>query len=120
MARVKAVLRRAEAATVDAATPPLICGDITINYATGTVTVGGKTAKLTPTEYKLLCALARYPNHVLSHDALLTRVWGSEYREESDFLKVYIKRLRDKIEEDSSNPKYIRTEWGRGYKLALC
>ena len=50
---------------------------------------------------------------------LLSRVWGSEYRGESDFLKVYIKRLRDKIEEDSSSPRYILTEWGQGYRLAV-
>ena len=74
--------------------------------------------KLTPTEYRLLCALARYPNQVLSHQTLLVRVWGGEYRGERDFIKLYIKRLRDKIEDDPTTPRYILTEWGRGYMLA--
>ncbi len=119
MARIKAVLRRVAVPLPEATALPFAGGDLTIDYATRIVTVRGKPVKLTPTEYKLLCALARYPNQVLSHPTLLVRVWGSEYRGESDFLKVYIKRLRDKIEEDSSSPRYILTEWGQGYRLAV-
>lgn len=119
MARVKAVLRRSMVSAPEATTPPFATGDLTIAYNSGQVTVRGKPVKLTPTEYRLLCALARYPNQVLTHQALLARVWGGEYRGETDFLKVYIKRLRDKIEEDPSKPRYILTEWGRGYKLAI-
>lgn len=119
MARVRAVLRRAVVPVPEASTPPFVCGDLTITYSSGQVTVKGRPVRLTPTEYRLLCALARYPNQVLSHQALLVRVWGGEYRGETDFLKVYVKRLRDKIEEDPSKPHYILTEWGRGYKLAV-
>jgi len=119
MARIKAVLRRVAVPLPEATALPFAGGDLTIDYATRIVTVRGKPVKLTPTEYKLLCALARYPNQVLSHPTLLVRVWGSEYRGESDFLKVYIKRLRDKIEEDSSSPRYILTEWGQGYRLSV-
>jgi len=119
MARIKAVLRRVAVPLPEATALPFASGDLTIDYATRIVTVRGKPVKLTPTEYRLLCALARYPNQVLSHPTLLVRVWGSEYRGESDFLKVYIKRLRDKIEEDSSSPRYILTEWGQGYRLAV-
>ena len=119
MARIKAVLRRVAVPLPEATALPFASGDLTIDYATRIVTVRGKPVKLTPTEYKLLCALARYPNQVLSHPTLLVRVWGSEYRGESDFLKVYIKRLRDKIEEDSSSPRYILTEWGQGYRLSV-
>ena len=119
MARIKAVLRRVAVPLPEATALPFVGGDLTIDYATRAVTVRGKPVKLTPTEYRLLCALARYPNQVLSHPTLLVRVWGSEYRGESDFLKVYIKRLRDKIEEDSSSPRYILTEWGQGYRLAV-
>jgi len=119
MARIKAVLRRVAVPLPEATALPFAGGDLTIDYATRIVTVRGKPVKLTPTEYRLLCALARYPNQVLSHPTLLVRVWGSEYRGESDFLKVYIKRLRDKIEEDSSSPRYILTEWGQGYRLSV-
>ena len=119
MARIKAVLRRVAVPLPEATALPFAGGDLTIDYATRIVTVRGKPVKLTPTEYRLLSALARYPNQVLSHPTLLVRVWGSEYRGESDFLKVYIKRLRDKIEEDSSSPCYILTEWGQGYRLAV-
>ena len=119
MARIKAVLRRVAVPLPEATALPFAGGDLTIDYATRIVTVRGKPVKLTPTEYRLLCALARYPNQVLSHPTLLVRVWGSEYRGESDFLKVYIKRLRDKIEEDSSSPRYILTEWGQGYRLTV-
>lgn len=119
MARIKAVLRRGAVPLPEATALPFAGGDLTIDYATRIVTVRGKPVKLTPTEYRLLSALARYPNQVLSHPTLLVRVWGSEYRGESDFLKVYIKRLRDKIEEDSSSPRYILTEWGQGYRLAV-
>ena len=119
MARIKAVLRRVAVPLPEATALPFAGGDLTIDYATRIVTVRGKPVKLTPTEFRLLCALARYPNQVLSHPTLLVRVWGSEYRGESDFLKVYIKRLRDKIEEDSSSPRYILTEWGQGYRLAV-
>jgi two-component system KDP operon response regulator KdpE len=119
MARIKAVLRRVAVPLPEATSLPFSGGDLHIDYASRAVTVRGKPVKLTPTEYRLLCALARYPNQVLSHPTLLVRVWGSEYRGESDFLKVYIKRLRDKIEEDSSSPRYVLTEWGQGYRLAV-
>ena len=119
MARIKAVLRRVAVPLPEATALPFASGDLTIDYATRTVTVRGRPVKLTPTEYRLLCALARYPNQVLSHPTLLVRVWGSEYRGESDFLKVYIKRLRDKLEDDPADPRYILTEWGQGYRLAV-
>ena len=118
MARVKAVLRRTETKPDDPSAPPLTCGDLAIDYASGKVSLRGKALKLTPTEYKLLYHLSRHPNTVISRQTLLARVWGSEYRVESDFLKVYIKRLRTKLEDDPANPRYILTEWGEGYKLA--
>jgi two-component system KDP operon response regulator KdpE len=119
MARVKAVLRRAEPPATDTARPDFRSGDLCIDYASRTVTVRSRPVKLTPTEYRLLCTLASHANQVLSHDALLVRVWGSEFRGEREFVKIYIKRLRDKIETDASQPHLILTEWGRGYKLAV-
>ncbi len=119
MARVKAVLRRAEPPTHDSSRPAFRVEDLVIDFATRTVAVRGKTVKLTPTEYRLLCTLAASPNQVLTHQALLARVWGSEFLGEREFVKIYVKRLRDKIEDDPSRPRYIVTEWGRGYKLAI-
>jgi len=119
MARMRAVLRRAEVSVPSPSTPPFVCGDLAIDYATREVLVRGKPVKLTPTEYRLLCALARDPNRVLPRQTLLVRVWGREYRGETDFVRIYIKRLRDKIEDDPSRPRYILTERGQGYRLAV-
>lgn len=113
--RIKAVLRRS--ALPVASIPPFTSGDLTIDYASGTVTVRGKPVKLTPTEYRLLCCLAGSPNQVVPRQTLLARIWGIEYHRESEFPKVYIKRLREKIEEDPSQPRHILTEVGQGYKL---
>lgn len=118
MARMKAVLRRTESPGTDSSRPDFTIGELMIQFASRTVTLQGEPVKLTPTEYRLLCALAAHPNQVLSHQALLARVWGSEFLGEREFVKVYINRLRDKIENDPSRPRYILTEWGRGYRLA--
>lgn len=118
IARIKAILRRAALPVPEESTPTFTCGNLSIEYASRTVRLRQKQVKLTPTEYRLLCALARYPNQVLSHQTLLVRVWGGEYRGERHFIKLYIKRLRDKIEDDPTTPRYILTEWGRGYMLA--
>ena len=72
---------------------------------------------LTPTEYQLLVLLVRNPGRVLSHTFLLTRVWGPECAEDRDYLKAYVKRLRQKIEPDAKNPAYIVTERGFGYRF---
>ena len=117
LARIKAVLRRAEATMPAPATPAFVSSTLTIHYDSRKVIVHGQPVKLTPTEYKLLCALARYPDQVVSREALLARVWGSEYRGETDFLKVYIRRLRTKIEENQAKPQIILTERGMGYRL---
>lgn len=118
IARVKAMLRRASLpAPEETAAPFTRCG-LTIDYGTRSVSLHGAPVKLTPTEYRLLCALARHPNTLLSRQALLSRVWGSEYLGENDLLKVYIKRLRDKLEIEPAHPRLILTEWGRGYMLS--
>jgi two-component system KDP operon response regulator KdpE len=125
MARIKAVLRRAglpvpgtEPAR-EAALSTFVCGDLSIDYGSRRVTMAGRPVQLTPTEYRLLYTLARCANRVLSGQALLARVWGSEHRGDSDFLKTYVRRLRQKIEKDPSMPNYILTERGEGYRLAV-
>jgi DNA-binding winged helix-turn-helix (wHTH) protein len=72
---------------------------------------------LTPVEYGLLYHLARNAGHVLTHDALLTKVWGDEYQGESDYLKVYISRLRAKLGEDPTHPQWIETVPRLGYRF---
>jgi len=74
--------------------------------------------KLTPIEYNLLQHLAKNAGHVISHHALLDRVWGVEYTNATDYLKVYIQRLRAKLCDNLSAPELIVTEWRVGYKLA--
>jgi two-component system KDP operon response regulator KdpE len=81
------------------------------------VIAGGKEVKLRPTEYRLLYHLVNNPGWVMSHDTLLSKVWGYEYREESQYLRLYITYLRQKIEPDPAHPRYILTERGAGYRF---
>jgi two-component system KDP operon response regulator KdpE len=77
----------------------------------------GEQIKLTPTEYKLLQALAQQAGKVIPHADLLSKVWGPEYRDESHYLRLYITYLRQKLERDPAHPKYILTEKGLGYRF---
>ena len=114
IARVKAVLRRAELLPPDRALPDLELGDLVFNFRDRRVTVAGEPVKLTPVEYKLLYHLVRNAGRLMPHDALLDRVWGAEYGHTPDHLKVFISRLRSKIERPGS-PHHIETERGVGY-----
>ncbi|HUG15616.1 MAG TPA: response regulator transcription factor [Thermomicrobiales bacterium] len=116
LARVQAVLRRSRT-TSD--TPPVVdVGGISINFAAREVTSGGEPIHLTPTEFRLLMALAMHPGRAITHTALLTEVWGPEYRDEIDYLRTYIRYLRRKLEPDPKNPRYLITVPGTGYRLA--
>lgn len=117
LARVRAALRRGGAAgtTTD---EPFQAGDLVLDYGARRVTRGGQEVKLTPTEYELLVQLARNAGKVLTHTVLLQRVWGPEYRDESDYLWAYVRRLRRKLEPDPEHPRYLLTEPGVGYRLA--
>jgi two-component system KDP operon response regulator KdpE len=119
LARVRAVLRRTRIPAQAKKQPVLSDKDLTIDFARRLVTVRGKTVKLSPTEYKLLYELASNAGRVLLHDDLLRRVWGNEYRDEVEYLRVYIRYLRQKIERDPARPVYIHTEPGVGYRFAL-
>lgn len=116
LARVRAVLRRSQAAAAQPAR--LEFGDLVIDPAAQRVVVRGQDVALTPTEYRLLLALARHPGHVIPHGSLLTDVWGSEYRDEIDYLRTYIRYLRQKIEVDPAQPRYLLTRPGLGYLLS--
>jgi two-component system KDP operon response regulator KdpE len=116
VARVKAVLRRTQRPE-EMVTTTLTCGELEINFARRIVEVRGEKVSLTRTEYALLRQLALNTNRVMLHQDLLTTVWGSEYRDDIDYLRAYIRYLRRKLEVDPSNPRYILTSPGVGYML---
>lgn len=113
VARVKAVLRRAGKKTV--AMPPLNFGGLIIDVAAREVWSDGRRAFLTPKEFELLWLLAEHPRQVFTHEALLSRLW--EDVGDRHTVTVHIGRIRDKIEPDPSNPRYIATVWGVGYRF---
>ena len=118
-ARVRACLRRASA-TIEAqgATAEMLQsedGHIQMNVVRRQVRVGGQEIRLTPTEFELLRQLLLSAGKVLTHRSLLRAIWGPEYGEEADYLRVYIRQLRLKVETEPSHPQYILTEPGIGY-----
>jgi two-component system KDP operon response regulator KdpE len=117
VSRVKAVLRRTET-TPPAEKSTLVVDDrLSINFDRREVLVNGELVKLRPTEFRLLYHLVNNAGWVVPHDQLLAKVWGYEYREETHYLRLYINYLRQKLEEDPANPKYILTERGVGYRF---
>ncbi len=117
VARVRAVLRRTEAAATIPTQPSFSSGELKINFAQRQVTVAGKEVKLTPTEYNLLQEFVLNAGKVLTHTHLLNKVWGSEYREDTQYLHVFVRRLRAKLESDLTSPKHIMTVPGVGYQF---
>ena len=116
MARIKAVLRRAEMPPPLDNIPDFTAGDLAIHFQNEEVTIAGQAVKLTPVEYKLLYHLVRNAGHLMPHQALLDRVWGSEYDAGPEYLKVFISRLRAKLRKPHGL-EYIETERGRGYRF---
>jgi two-component system KDP operon response regulator KdpE len=117
MARVRAVLRRHEMPPPTSRAPSFRALDLEVDFAAHEARLRGVRLDLTPTEYKLLYHLVRNAGHVLQHGTLLAKVWGREYLDEVDYLRVYVRRLRDKLGDDSDHPRYIRTERGLGYRF---
>jgi two-component system KDP operon response regulator KdpE len=115
LARIKAVLRRAEMPPPASALPDFSAGDLAINFQNHEVTLRGEPIRLTPVEYRLLYHLVRNSGRLMPHQALLDRVWGDDYGATTDYLKVFTSRLRAKIEPDPARPTYILTERGLGY-----
>jgi two-component system KDP operon response regulator KdpE len=115
LARVRAVLKRTRReSTVET---EIVCGELRMDLARRQVTVSGRPVQLTPTEYNLLHELALHCNQVMLHEQLLTAVWGEEYRDDLDYLRAYIRYLRQKLEADPASPKLIVTSPGVGYML---
>lgn len=115
--RVEALLRRAELPAPIEKTAIEIDDRLTIDFARREVIVEGKRIQLRPTEYRLLYHLVNNAGWVMPHETLLQKVWGYEYRDETHYLRLYITYLRQKIEKDSSDPQYILTERGIGYRF---
>jgi DNA-binding response OmpR family regulator len=116
LARIRAVLRRASLPPPVHAAPDFQAGDLAIHFESDQVTVDGEVVRLTPVEYRLLYHLVRNAGHLLPHQALLDRVWGSDYEASPEYLKVFVSRLRAKLRRPGS-PEYIETERGRGYRF---
>jgi len=116
LARVRAALRRTTAVSDDIATMIEI-GDFHVDLAGHSVTVGGRELRLTPKEFDLLAYLVQHPAKVLTHRTLLGAIWGGNYTEQTEYLRVFIGQLRKKIEADPANPKYIQTEPWIGYRF---
>jgi two-component system KDP operon response regulator KdpE len=117
LARVRAVLRRADWYAQPPASEVRRYGDLTIDLDGHTVSRRDELVQLTPTEFALLTQLVTNANKAVPHLTLLQRVWGSEYRGEAEYLRVYIGRLRRKLEADPSNPRHLLTEPGIGYRF---
>jgi two-component system KDP operon response regulator KdpE len=115
--RIRAVLRRVEPAATQAEAPLVIDEGLAIDFPRREVIVRGERIKLRPTEYRLLLHLVENAGWILPHETLLAKVWGPEYRDDSQLLRLYITYLRKKIEPDPANPRYILTERGVGYRF---
>ncbi len=116
VARVEAVLRRA--GPLETRPPAVEAGDLRIDHPGKQVTLRGRDVQLSPTEYRLLSCLAASPGVVISRDELLERVWGPAYRGEHDMLRLALWRLRQKLEDDPSHPRYVLTRPRMGYLFA--
>ena len=116
VARVRAILRRAELPSLpDRRETTYSDGFLTVDVAERKVIVNGERVKLTPREFRLFTLLVENAGHILTHKQVLEKVWGWEYIDDLDYVRIYISHLRQKIEPDPSLPKYIVTEPGVGY-----
>lgn len=117
VSRVGAVLRRTELPSEPQHDVIEVDDRLKIDFDRREVWVEGKEVKLRPTEFRLLYHLVKNAGWVVPHEQLLAKVWGYEYREETHYLRLYINYLRQKLEKDPSNPQYILTERGVGYRF---
>lgn len=117
LSRIRALLRRSFMAAPARKTEIVVDSDLKIDFTRREVMVRGKKVVLRPTEYRLLYHLVSNAGRLLTHETLLSKVWGREYRDEAHYLRLYITYLRQKIEADPAHPKYILTERGVGYRF---
>ena len=117
LGRIKAVLRRADWSEPASSEERIARGDIEVEMEQHKVTVRGEVLDLTPTEFNLLVYFMKNSGKTLHHRAILQHVWGMEYGDEAEYLRVYVGKLRQKIEADPLKPKYLHTEHGIGYRF---
>ncbi|GAC1354576.1 MAG: response regulator transcription factor [Ktedonobacteraceae bacterium] len=117
LSRIRALLRRSLMPPPARKTEIVVDPDLKIDFSRREVIVCGKKVVLRPTEYRLLYHLVNNAGHLLTHETLLSKVWGREYRDEAHYLRLYITYLRQKIEKDPAHPKYILNERGVGYRF---
>jgi two-component system, OmpR family, KDP operon response regulator KdpE len=117
ISRIRAVLRRHQIQPSLIQTSVQVDDRLVIDFGKREVLVEGKPVPLRPTEYRLLYHLVQNAGWVMPHETLLAKVWGPEYRDESHYLRLYITYLRQKLEPDPTNPRYIFTERGVGYRF---
>ncbi len=118
LARIRAALRRLPVSP-DSGSQILVLGDLTVNFLQRRVNAGEREIRLTPKEFDLLQYLANNPDRPVPHRRLLQAVWGPDYGDEVEYLRVFINQLRKKLEPDPSHPAYILTEPWVGYRLAV-
>jgi len=116
LARLRALLRRSAQSNQEEETDFALDG-LTVNFATHEVRLDGEVVPLTATEYRLLEELVRHAGTALPHQLLLERVWGPEYVNDIHYIKVFIRRLRQRLGDDADQPQYIQTVWGVGYRF---
>lgn len=117
-ARIKAALRRVQSTSPGQKRPVLVCGRLWLDTAAHQAYVDGNAVRLSPTEFRLLECLMQNQGKVVTHQQLLSKAWGPEYVAYTSSLKVYVRYLRQKIEDNPDNPIFILTERGIGYRLA--
>jgi DNA-binding response OmpR family regulator len=117
VARVQAVLRRTRGEAAGTEERPFVSGKITVDFSNNEVTVDGRPVRLTSTESRLLQMLIRNEGRLVTHENLLTRVWGENYADARDLLRVHIQHLRQKLGDSVESPRIIVTEHGMGYKF---
>ena len=118
LARVEAVLRRTKYPEERVAPPTFSYIDFSIDFLRHRVTVRGEEVSLTPTEYRLLFQLAKNAGRVMFHEELLSKVWGTDYQNELEYLRAYVRHLRQKTEANPRQPEYILSKPGIGYMFA--
>ena len=117
LARIRATLRRTLSVEVDSSNR-FICGEIELDITSRDIFLKDEKLKLTPIEYELLKYFILHQNKTLTHKQILQEVWGTGYQNEMQYLRTYVNTLRKKIEENSTRPKYIKTESGLGYRFS--
>lgn len=119
LARIRAALRRAARDAGVAAEDAIEFGEVRVDLAARRVQRAGSDVHLTPNEYRLLAALVRHAGKVCTHRQLLADVWGPSHVEHGHYLRIYMAQLRHKLEVDPTNPRFLRTEAGVGYRLLV-